>query len=88
MMICVFIFRGLSKPNVPQWREAAALCCHAFIEYRLKQKCNSAKFPLNMSLNVFNVSAGSQSEQTVEDGAAPRQHFIKRWQGGSPVRDQ
>lgn len=53
VMTCVFIFSGISKPNVPQWREAAAFCSHPFIEYRLKLKCNSAKFPLDVSLNVF-----------------------------------
>lgn len=51
VMICVFIFSGISKPNVPQWREAAALCSHPFIEFRLKQKCISAKFPFHTSLS-------------------------------------
>lgn len=87
VMMCVFIFGGISKPNVPQWREAAAFRSHPFIEYRPKQKCISAKFPFHASLNVFYVSAGSQSEQTVEGAEAARQHFIKRRQEGSPVRD-
>lgn len=66
---------------MPQWREAPDFCNHPFIESRPQQKCNSAEFPLDVSVNVFHVRAGSQSEQTGEDGEAARQHFVKQQEG-------